>query len=354
MTVPVALLLATLAQIPTGIPQQPTNNFPDAGQYPQHLLKDSTLQKMAYSRSRDGGPSAWGYFLDEEVFSAPRIALAPAPAPPSGTFPAGTYYFDTACAVIRTYNGSTWSPCPPGPSSTSSVPSAAGPPTGTFATGATYYDTTAGCLRTWSGSAFSACPTQPQVPRILLPPQAGVPTGPFPVGTAVYDTTCAVIRTYNGSAWSACPSSGNSSVATAMQQNASPPTLPANQANANKGNVYFDTSLACVRETRDGLNWGECLTTQKCVAFTITGLSIPVLGVSTAPQAVPFTGAIANTPCHVTRSTGGTAPAGARADCAVSTTPNQLTVQWVSNTGALSAVLSIPNGTYYACSEVIW
>jgi hypothetical protein len=232
----------------------------------------------------------------------------------------------------------------------SSAPSAPSP-------GRTYFDTTKGCQQTWTGAAWvpaqcpiSNAPNQPTTPNTLASPSASAPSGTFPAGTGYYNTSCKRILTFDGTTWEQCPVN----VATAMAQNSNAPTLPSGQASANRGNVYFDTTLGCTRATRDGLNWGPCLTTQVCVPFSVSGLSIPALGVSTAPTLVTFPGALSGSPCHVTRSSGAVAPTGSRGDCFVTATPNQVSVQWISNTGLLSAVVSIPNGTYNVCSEVIW
>lgn len=227
-----------------------------------------------------------------------------------------------------------------------------GGPPGSPAPGRTYFDSTKGCQQTWTGSAWSpatcpltSAPSQPQPPNTLLSPAASTPTGPAPAGAAYYNTTCKRLLTYDGAAWETCPSSA----ATVMAQNSNAPSLPPGQAAANRGNVYFDTTLGCTRSTRDGLTWGDCLTTERCQDFTVSGLSIPLAGV-TATATLPFDKAQVGASCEVLYPN--FMPLNASGVCRA--LAGQIQYRFQSNTGLLSSVIAIPNGTYRACVQVLW
>jgi hypothetical protein len=307
MTTLALLLALSTGQIPTGIPQQPTTNFPSPTAYPQHLLKDSTRQCMAYSRVRDGLPG-WACFVEEGETTARTNGLRSLSSPPA-------------------------SPSP----------------------GDTYSDTTKGCLQTWSGSAWTPAtcppttvPPSPQPPNTLLNPAATAPSGSFPVGASFYDTSQRCVRsTNNGTAFDDCPVN---STGAAMPQSGSPPALPPGQATSNRGRVYFDTAQSCTRATRDGLNWGPCLTTEVCTTANVTGLSIPLAGISTAAT-LTLAGATPGRPCRASYPT--YMPLNASAVCRV-TAANTVEYRFQSNSGLLSGVLAVPNGAYAFCTEVIW
>lgn len=84
-----------------------------------------------------------------------------------------------------------------------------------------------------------------------------------------------------------------------------------------------------------------------CGTATITGLSIPLTGISSATT-LTVTGATTGSPCVV----GGSSflPLGAYAVCAV-TAANTVQVRFQGG-GLLGSVISIPNGTYKACALV--
>lgn len=85
---------------------------------------------------------------------------------------------------------------------------------------------------------------------------------------------------------------------------------------------------------------------RKCFPQAVSGLSIPILGVQTAPIVVTATGALVGHPCEV----GSTSfdPVGAEGVCRVITS-GVATLRWKANAGPLSSVLAIPNGTYQVC-----
>lgn len=179
-----------------------------------------------------------------------------------------------------------------------SLPSAPSAP----ATGDTYYDSTKGCLQTWTGVAWvpSACPitsapSVPAVPQILYPPAASAPTG----------------------------------------------TIPA-------GGIYVDTTLGCARR-HNGTAWGECLTTQRCTGISVSGLSIPLAGITTT-STVTFSGALAGRDCTMTPPS--FLPLGAKAVCRV-TSANTVEYRWEAG-GLLAVALAIPSGTHTLCTEVLW
>lgn len=78
-------------------------------------------------------------------------------------------------------------------------------------------------------------------------------------------------------------------------------------------------------------------------AAVASGLSIPLLGVQTAAVTSTVAGAQVGAFCEVQDV--GFGLLGASGICVV-TSANTVTTRWVSNGGALSAVLSIPNGNY--------
>lgn len=84
-----------------------------------------------------------------------------------------------------------------------------------------------------------------------------------------------------------------------------------------------------------------------CGTTTVTGLSIPLTGISTATT-LTVAGAVAGAPCAV----GGSSflPLGAYGVCAV-TAANTVQLRFQGG-GLLSAVIAIPNGTYKACALV--
>lgn len=280
--------------------------------------------------------------------SAPQVFLSPASSPPS-TSVLGASYFDTGLGCIRTWNGSAFVPAACPPTSQPVVPNIllgpAGSPPATSVVGATFYDTSGGCLRTWTGSAYTACSTSPTVPQVLLAPAATAPSTST-VGATYFDTTDGCLKSWTGTAFTGCASSPSG---TSMFAASSAPSLPAGQASANRGKVYFDTALGCTRSTRDGLTWGDCLTTQKCTDITVSGLSIPLVGLTTTTS-VTFTGALAGRDCTLTPPS--FLPLGAKAVCRV-VTANNIDYRWEAG-GLLSSVLAIPNGTHKLCTEVLW
>lgn len=191
-------------------------------------------------------------------------------------------------------------------------------------------------------------------------PANGVRTSATPpsvlqVGDAYVDTSqsppCLRIS-IDGSTWGACLADSTPADLERVPSYSSAPGLPSGNASFNRGARYFDTTQNCTRATVDGLSWGGCLTTEVCTTFTASGLSIPLLGINTNPVSVTLSGARVGSPCHVTRPVGGSLVSTARSECQV-TAANTLSVQWVSNTGALGALLSIPNGTYSVCTQVV-
>lgn len=181
------------------------------------------------------------------------------------------------------------------------------------------------------------------------------PPAPTQVGDAYVDTTqvppCLRLSV-DGSTWGACLAPPMATDLERVPAYATAPSLPAGSATLNRGARYFDTTLGCTRSTTDGLTWGACLTLEACTNFTASGLSVPVLGITTTPVNVTLAGARVGSPCHVTRPVGGAVVATARSECQV-TAANAIAVQWVSNSGPVGALLSIPNGTYSVCTEVV-
>lgn len=74
-----------------------------------------------------------------------------------------------------------------------------------------------------------------------------------------------------------------------------------------------------------------------------SGLSIPLLGLQTAPVTSTIAGAQVGAFCEVQSI--GFAALGASGVCEI-TAPNIATTRWVSNAGPLSGILNIPNGSY--------
>lgn len=342
------LTAALLAQAPLGVGQVPTSqqsNFP-AANYPQHLFGDSTKQCVQWSF----GGTGWRCLLGEGDTATSAAGIQVLSSPPSS--PAtGRTYFDSTKGCQQTWTGAAWSPadCPISSAPTQPTPpntllSPASSPPSTSVIGATYFDTSVGCLRTWNGTTYNTCPSPaPTVPQIFLAPAASDPATST-IGATYFNTSGKCLKTWNGTAWS--PVSCSNAVA-GVPSAASPPIGTA------AGDMFYDTALKCARKY-NGTSWGNCLTTQACVSFTASGLSIPFLGVSTAATLITFPGAIGGSPCHVTNPGGAAAPTGTRGDCFVTSAANQVSVQWISNTGPLSALISIPNGAYNVCSEVLW
>lgn len=81
-----------------------------------------------------------------------------------------------------------------------------------------------------------------------------------------------------------------------------------------------------------------------CANATITGLSIPLTGISTTTT-IPVTGAIAGYPCVVGNPS--FLPLGAKGVC-IASAANTVQMRFEAG-GLLSSVLSIPSGTYRAC-----
>jgi len=91
----------------------------------------------------------------------------------------------------------------------------------------------------------------------------------------------------------------------------------------------------------------DALPVRVCGSATISGLSVPLLGIS-PETTVSVPGAPAGTTC----SAGSTswAPLGARPDVVV-TTVGTARLRFVSNGGLLSTVIAIPSGTYRVCCD---
>lgn len=298
-----AALLSQLCLNPTGIPryQEPVCANPNTTNQHIIFIGDSTSQCLAIA---DGGQ--WKCLLGADQAAASAQGVETRSSPPSSPAP-GRTYFDSTKGCLQTSVGGVWLPasCP-----------------------------------------ISSAPNQPTAPNTLLSPSASTPAGTYPTGTSYYNTTCKTILTYDGASWETCPSN----VATAMAQSSNAPTLPPAAANSNKGNVYFDTTLGCVKHTREGLTWGECLTTEKCVSVAVSGLSIPLAGVSTT-STVAMVGARVGASCSVGYPN--FMPLNATGVCRVSAA-GMIEYRFQSNTGLLSSVIAVPSGTYQFCSEVIW
>lgn len=393
------LVASTLAQNPFGIPGTTTANmssYPPAN-YTQHLFTDLTKQCVQWSfggtgwqcllganqtaastngvrslASAPASPSGGDTYYDttkgclqtwggsswtpsscpSAAPTAPNTLLNPASSPPTTSI-VGASFYDTALGCLRSWNGTSFTACAPTtqptPPNTLLNPAASAPTTSIV--GASYYDTVLGCVRTWNGSSFTVCPptSQPSAPNTLLAPAATAPTTSI-IGAAYYDTTLGCIRSWTGSAWTpaVCPPSFDLERIPQYATAPSLPTTPPATVAANKGARFFDTTQSCTRETIDGLAWGDCLTTEKSATFTVTTVTLPILG--TQNYTVTITGArVGQGSCGVDGPGTGFTVVGIVPLCRI-TANDTVTVQFQGTLASLG--LQLAGGTYRAYAQV--
>lgn len=181
---------------------------------------------------------------------------------------------------------------------------------------------------------------------------SATPPSVLQVGDAYVDTSqsppCLRIS-IDGSTWGSCLASDTPPDLERVSSYATAPSLPMGSAALNRGARYFDTTLGCTRFTVDGLNWGGCLTIEKCITASVSGLSIPLLGISTT-STVTLTGARVGSPCSV--GVPGFLPLNASGVCRISAA-DTVEYRFQSNSGLLSLAIAVPNGTYSFCTQVV-
>lgn len=180
-----------------------------------------------------------------------------------------------------------------------------------------------------SASAIAQVPLP--MPQFVDPPESnGASAVTFP-RHILWNSTLTCLQRPTGSSWQ-CFTTAAEVASTYM------PTATANAAIAVV-NARIDTVQASIPTVP-----------HRCATTVATGLSIPLLGVQTAPISVTISGAQVGAPCEV----GSTSfdPVGAEGKCRI-LTAGTATLRWVANAGPLSAVLAIPNGTYTLCATVV-
>lgn len=305
--VAVLLVLAQVQQQPFLMPRR--SNFADAGtsQWPNHIIiryDGGTTPDAVTCLAASHGPAfeclAWESQIPTVPAppTAPQLLLAPSASDPSGPHVVGDTYYNTTIGCHRAWNGSAFAPvtCPitsapsqPTPPNTLGSPSATDPATST--TGYTYFNTSGRCLKVWTGSAWSpaSCPN-PAVTAV--PPSSTAPTG------------------------------------------------------ASTGDLFTDSTQGCIRRY-SGSAWGPCLTTEACGTASLSAITIPVLG-ATSATTVTISGAVAGRPCTVAGPGNVLLSIGVDAQCQITAT-NTASFRF---TGALG--LSIAAGTYTVCTHVPW
>lgn len=103
------------------------------------------------------------------------------------------------------------------------------------------------------------------------------------------------------------------------------------------------SALATVNARIDGLQSGRRL----CTSVNLTGISIPLVGLSTA-TAVALAGVPSPSTCDVAGAT--RLPLGAWGEAIVST-PGTVSVAFRGNSSLLSGIIAIPNGAYRVCCD---
>jgi hypothetical protein len=123
------------------------------------------------------------------------------------------------------------------------------------------------------------------------------------------------------------------------------------QANANAAAIYMPTStanaaIATMNSRIDTVQASIPTATPDtvCANATVTGLSIPLTGISTTTS-ITVPGAIAGYPCVVGNPS--FLPLGAKGVC-IASAANAVQMRFEGG-GLLSSIISIPNGTYRAC-----
>lgn len=206
-------------------------------------------------------------------------------------------------------------------------------------------NTSAKCLA-FARDGLWHCLAEADAPSNGLRSLSSAPSTPI-AGETYYDTTKGCLQSWDGSAWapSVCPST-----TPAVTVGSSAPSLPSGDASLNRGRFWLDTTAGCTRQTPDGLAWGDCLTVERCVSVSVSGVSIPLLGVSSTSTA-SLAGAVVGRPCVT--GVPGFLPLNASAVCRVSAA-GTVEYRFQSNSGLLSGIIAIPNGTYTLCTSVNW
>jgi hypothetical protein len=178
------------------------------------------------------------------------------------------------------------------------------------------------------------------LPMFTEPPElTGAPVTVRPSGI-LKNTTKDCVQEVEGSGWvclATLPEVATSKSEAVAQANAAVAAEASARATADTAlGARIDTVQASI-PTPDTV----------CGTAAITGLSIPLTGISSATT-LTVTGATAGSPCVV----GGSSflPLGAYAVCAV-TAANTVQVRFQGG-GLLGSIISIPSGTYKACALV--
>lgn len=195
-----------MAQVPFGIPQRTWATFQDPSLYQQHMMKDSTNQRMCYTRNISG-TWEWKCWADSDAPVPVANGVRSMSSPPSSPV-SGDTYFDSTKGCAQWYVGGSWLPasCP-----------------------------------------LTTAPAQPTWPWLLGQAGASAPLcsgSACPDGTAYYNTTCKQILLKTAGSWASCPAQ-------------------------TVGDTKWDTVDSCHKDY-DGSTWSECHTTQKTTTFTVT------------------------------------------------------------------------------------